>query len=97
MKLPLGMCKQCFAICGHADQAIKLDCVACVTDRYPAAKMKQFVEELHAKGQHWVAIQDAGIAADKGYKAFDEGTRDRVWITDENGEDYLGQVGANLL
>lgn len=56
--------------------------------------MKQFVDELHANGQHWVAIQDAGIAADRGYKAFEEGTRDRVWITDANGEDYLGQASV---
>ncbi|WIA20582.1 hypothetical protein OEZ85_004970 [Tetradesmus obliquus] len=60
--------------------------------RYPAAKMKSFVEGLHEQGQHWVAIQDAGVAADKGYKAYEEGTRDRVWITDHKGKDYLGQV-----
>jgi hypothetical protein len=54
--------------------------------------MKTFVEGLHEKGQHWVAIQDAGVAADKGYKAYEEGTRDRVWITDHQGKDYLGQV-----
>lgn len=60
--------------------------------RYPATAMKALVEKLHANGQHWVAIQDAGIAADKGYKAYEDGTRDRVWITDYQGKDYLGQV-----
>jgi alpha-glucosidase (family GH31 glycosyl hydrolase) len=54
--------------------------------------MKEFVEGLHQQGQHWVAIQDAGVAADKGYKAYEEGTRDRVWVTDHTGNDYLGQV-----
>jgi hypothetical protein len=54
--------------------------------------MKEFVEGLHQQGQHWVAIQDAGVAADKGYKAYEEGTRDRVWVTDHKGKDYLGQV-----
>jgi hypothetical protein len=54
--------------------------------------MKDFVEGLHQQGQHWVAIQDAGVAADKGYKAYEEGTRDRVWVTDHKGKDYLGQV-----
>eukprot|EP00878_Enallax_costatus_P002700 GHUV01002888.1.p1 GENE.GHUV01002888.1~~GHUV01002888.1.p1 ORF type:complete len:873 (+),score=203.93 GHUV01002888.1:194-2812(+) len=60
--------------------------------RYPANQMKALVDKLHARGQHWVAIQDAAIAADKGYKAFEEGTRDRVFITDHTGKDYLGQV-----
>ncbi|KAF8062769.1 alpha-glucosidase [Scenedesmus sp. PABB004] len=60
--------------------------------RYPADGMRHLVDRLHARGQHWVAIQDAGIAADKGYRAFEEGSRDRVWITDESGVDYMGQV-----
>lgn len=56
--------------------------------------MRALVEKLHTQGQHWVAIQDAGVAADRGYKAYEDGTRDRVWITDHKGEDYLGQVGC---
>jgi alpha-glucosidase len=61
-------------------------------DRYPADKMRALVRKLQARGQHWVAIQDAGVAADVGYHAYEAGTQDRVWITDENGTDYLGQV-----
>jgi hypothetical protein len=55
--------------------------------------MKQLVEGLHERGQHWIAITDAGVAADTGYTAYEEGERDSVFIKAATGDSYLGQVG----
>jgi hypothetical protein len=54
--------------------------------------MKQLVEGLHANGQHWIAITDAGVAADQGYAAYEEGERDSVFIKAATGDTYMGQV-----
>lgn len=66
------------------------------TDRYPADRMKQLVEGLHANGQHWIAITDAGVAADQGYAAYEEGERDSVFIKAATGDTYMGQVRVCL-
>jgi alpha-glucosidase (family GH31 glycosyl hydrolase) len=60
--------------------------------RFPAAKMRAFVDQLHADGLQWVPIHDAAIAKRGGYKAYEEGSRDDVWIKDMRGETYVGQV-----
>lgn len=60
--------------------------------RFPVAAMRSFVDKLHAVGQKWVPIQDTGIAVAKGYKAYEEGVRDDVFIKDHKGDPYLGQV-----
>lgn len=65
-------------------------------DRYPAAKMKAFAAKLHARGQHWVPIINPAVGAQPGFRAFDEGNRDDVWIKDTSGRPYVGQVGAGL-
>jgi alpha-glucosidase (family GH31 glycosyl hydrolase) len=54
--------------------------------------MKAFVDKLHSNGQHWIAITDAGVAADEGYTAYEEGERDGVFIKANTGDSYLGQV-----
>lgn len=54
--------------------------------------MRQLVETLHENGQHWIAITDAGVAADKGYAAYEEGEQEQVFIKAATGETYLGQV-----
>ncbi|WIA20052.1 hypothetical protein OEZ85_005917 [Tetradesmus obliquus] len=61
-------------------------------DRYPAAKMKAFAAKLHARGQHWVPIINPAVGAQPGFRAFDEGNRDDVWIKDTSGRPYVGQV-----
>lgn len=58
--------------------------------------MKQLVEGLHENGQHWIAITDAGVAADEGYAAYEEGEKESVFIKAANGETYLGQVGGMI-
>jgi alpha-glucosidase (family GH31 glycosyl hydrolase) len=54
--------------------------------------MRAFVDRLHANGQHWVPIHDAAISKQTGYKAYDEGSKAGVWIKDNNGQPYVGQV-----
>lgn len=61
-------------------------------DRFPADKMRAFVDRLHSAGQHWVPIHDAAISKQAGYKAYEEGTRAGVWVKDMHGETYVGQV-----
>lgn len=67
-------------------------CVSADADRYPAARMRQFVDKLHADGQHWAPIFNPGISVSKGYRAYEEGTAQGVWIKDVNGNPYIGQV-----
>lgn len=62
--------------------------------RFPVPKMRSFVDGLHSRGQKWVPIQDAGIAVAKGYRAYEEGVRDDVFIKDHAGQTYVGQVRA---
>jgi hypothetical protein len=67
-------------------------CCCCFTDRYPASRMKEFTAKLRARGQHWVPIINPAVGAQPGFKAFDEGNRDDVWIKDTSGKPYAGQV-----
>jgi hypothetical protein len=54
--------------------------------------MKEFAAKLHARGQHWVPIINPAVGAQPGFRAFDEGNRDDVWIKDTSGKPYVGQV-----
>jgi hypothetical protein len=69
-----------------------LCCAVSATDRFPASKMRAFVDKLHSQGQKWVPLHDAAIAKQKGYKAYEEGSRANVWVKDMHGHPYLGQV-----
>ena len=61
-------------------------------DRFSVPKMREFVDKLHKAGQQWVPIHDAAIAKQIGYKAYEDGNRDNVWIKDKKGQTYVGQV-----
>jgi hypothetical protein len=56
--------------------------------------MQDFVKRLHAAGQHWVPIQDAGVALAENYSAYEEGVKDNIWIKDYKDRIYVGQVPA---
>jgi len=47
---------------------------------------------MHAAGQHWAPIFNPGISTSKGYRAYEEGTSEGIWIKDVNGKPYIGQV-----
>uniref|UniRef100_A0A383VTZ3 Maltase n=1 Tax=Tetradesmus obliquus TaxID=3088 RepID=A0A383VTZ3_TETOB len=62
-------------------------------DRYPAEQMRALVQQLHAKGQRWVPILNPGVGTQKGFRAYEDGNRNDIWIKDFTGQKpYLGQV-----
>jgi alpha-glucosidase (family GH31 glycosyl hydrolase) len=56
--------------------------------------MRQFVQRLHAAGQSWVPIVDPAVSVDAGNKAYQDGSKDKIWMRDHKGKTYVGQVGA---
>ena len=54
--------------------------------------VQAFLDKLHDGGQQWVPIIDPGILIDPGYPAYDEGTKEDIWIKDATGQPYAGQV-----
>jgi hypothetical protein len=76
-----------------AAAAVAAAAPAAAADRYPAAKMRAFAEQLHANGQHWVPILNPGVGTQKGFAAYEDGNKDDIWIKDYTGKKpYLGQV-----
>lgn len=67
-------------------------CVVCFAVRYPVNKMQEFVGRLHAAGQRWIPITDAGVAAAEGYGAYEKGLSMDVFVKDHSGQPYMGQV-----
>lgn len=72
------------------------DIGCCASVRYPVARVRQFVDKMHAAGQHWAPIFNPGISTSKGYRAYEEGTAEGLWIKDVNGKPYVGQVRRRL-
>jgi alpha-glucosidase (family GH31 glycosyl hydrolase) len=64
-------------------------------NRFPVDRMRSFVDRLHAAGQRWVPIVDAGTAAQAGSPAFEEGNNLELWVRDYQGGYYLSQVGGD--
>jgi alpha-D-xyloside xylohydrolase len=62
------------------------------SEKFPQAQVADFVDQLHAKGQHFVPIVDPGIMTYEGYEAYDRGVREGLFIKDVQGNNYLGQV-----
>eukprot|EP01114_Cavostelium_apophysatum_P008877 TRINITY_DN2179_c0_g1_i4.p2 TRINITY_DN2179_c0_g1~~TRINITY_DN2179_c0_g1_i4.p2 ORF type:complete len:897 (-),score=121.06 TRINITY_DN2179_c0_g1_i4:67-2757(-) len=64
--------------------------------RFPPAEMKQFTDQLHSNGQHYVVIIDPGISTTPGYFAFDNGTNLDLWIKNSTGQFFIGDVWPGL-
>jgi alpha-glucosidase (family GH31 glycosyl hydrolase) len=62
--------------------------------RFPPAEMRRFADKLHASGQHWAPIFNPGVSVQQGYRAYEEGSAQGLWIKDINGNPYKGQVGT---
>ncbi|KAH9313137.1 hypothetical protein KI387_028172, partial [Taxus chinensis] len=58
---------------------------------YPAAKLRSFLDQLHASGQRYVLIVDPGIKVEKGYDTFDNAVKEDIFIK-QGGQPYLAQV-----
>eukprot|EP01034_Spumella_vulgaris_P029295 gene29295-36320_t len=59
---------------------------------FPQAEVSKFVDDLHAKGQHFVPIIDPGIMVAPGYEAYERGLKEELFVKDVSGGNYLGQV-----
>ncbi|KAF8062770.1 Alpha-glucosidase [Scenedesmus sp. PABB004] len=57
--------------------------------RFPRDRMAAFAGRLHAAGQKWVPIHDAGIAVARGYAAYESGSAADVWPGPTVYPDYL--------
>ena len=58
------------------------------------ADLKDFIDELHTQGMHYVPIVDAGVAKrdNEGYKAYEDGVAQGVFIKTDKGEVLIGAV-----
>jgi len=52
----------------------------------------KFVQDLHTNGWHYVPIIDAGIAAMKGYAAYEKGLKDDIFMKTDTGDVFKGRV-----
>jgi len=92
--------------CGEHETDKLLSCNLCTTIfhfvclllfntvRYPPGQMRAFVDRMATNGQHWMCLVNPGIAVAKGFRAFEEGTREGIFIKDYQGNDYVGQVSG---
>uniref|UniRef100_A0A060T6J9 Maltase n=1 Tax=Blastobotrys adeninivorans TaxID=409370 RepID=A0A060T6J9_BLAAD len=65
-------------------------------EKYPLADFRSFVDDLHAKGQHYVPIVDAAIYApqseDEDYPPFRRGIHSDVFVKNPDGSPFVGKV-----
>jgi lysosomal alpha-glucosidase len=52
--------------------------------RFPLADVKNFANDLHAKGQHYIVIVDPAIAYEQGYAPYDDGVKADIFVKDPN-------------
>ena len=62
-------------------------------ERFPLKEWRGFVDELHANGQHYVILVDPGIGtAYDDYQTYKRGLEQDIFLKNDKGEPYLGQV-----
>jgi len=59
---------------------------------FPEAEMGNFVDQLHADGQHYVPIIDPGVKTEAGYFVYDNGNKLDLWIKNAQGTPLHGKV-----
>ncbi|KAG8756283.1 hypothetical protein FRC12_010619 [Ceratobasidium sp. 428] len=61
---------------------------------FPTAKMQEIVKYLHSHDQQYIVMVDPAVAyqPNKGYKAFDRGIADDVFLKENNGSLHKGVV-----
>ncbi|MBZ4037488.1 DUF5110 domain-containing protein [Flavobacterium sp. 17A] len=53
---------------------------------------KRLNDNLHQKGFRAVYMIDPGVKVDKDYKVYQSGSKDNVWVMQNNGKEYHGKV-----
>ena len=60
---------------------------------YPLNQVRQFTDQLHAKGMQYVVIVDPGIQNRTGYQPYEQGLQQDVFIKEGDGKTpYIGTV-----
>ena len=54
--------------------------------------MQEFVEKLHNSSRRFVPILDPGIPVLPGYKPYEDGIKQDIFIRDVTGQPYIGEV-----
>ncbi|XP_066581839.1 lysosomal alpha-glucosidase-like [Prorops nasuta] len=57
--------------------------------------LPQFIEDIHSAGMHYIPLIDAGISngeKNSTYLPYDEGIREKIFVTDEFGNPFVGKV-----
>ena len=54
--------------------------------------MQEFVEKLHNGSRRFVPILDPGIPVLPGYKPYEDGIKQDIFIRDVTGQPYIGEV-----
>lgn len=58
--------------------------------KFAAKDMSALVDDLHMARQRWVPIVDPAIKVETGYKPYESGKREDVWMRDATGQPLLG-------
>ncbi len=59
-------------------------------ENFPA--FEDFVTEMKEEGVHLVPIIDAGVKIEEGYSVYEEGVRNKYFVTKEDGSELVGAV-----
>ena len=54
--------------------------------------LQEFVEKLHNSSRRFVPILDPGIPVLPGYKPYEDGIKQDIFIRDVTGQPYIGEV-----
>ncbi|ORY06191.1 hypothetical protein K493DRAFT_252149 [Basidiobolus meristosporus CBS 931.73] len=60
--------------------------------RYPPAKLKDFLKDLHSRNQKMIMIVDPGIKVEKGNMPYEVGMERDIFIKRADGEIFIGRV-----
>lgn len=59
-------------------------------ERFPLHKMRELVDTLHQRDQHYIMMLDPGIHRDGNYSTFTRGEEKSVFLKADDGSDYRG-------
>lgn len=59
-------------------------------ERFPVGKMRQLVETLHNRNQHFIMMLDPGISTNSTYESYKRGHEASAFLKADDGSDYRG-------